>query len=239
MGIGITILFMGMGLFRIDFLDTLELKLYNVMMGLRGDPGSSSEIVIVDIDDDSIEKIGRWPWPRNFLADGIKKINSGGPRVIGLNLILSEPEESTGLKTVKDLEDLFTTTFSDKAGEKGAIYLKALRNTMEKLDNDKKLVEAMKESGKIVLPVYFKESAVTGEETKKADDFLAGYSIQNVRIPADAQYYQANEITLPIPSFIESSIGIGHINFGNDVDGIARRERLIYECRGLFSHHIH
>ena len=153
MGIAITLFFLGIGLLRMDFLDILELKLYNVMVGLRGDPGSQSDIVIVDIDDDSIEKIGRWPWPRYILADGIKKINSGDPKVIGLNLILSEPEESTGLKTVKELEALFTATFSDKAGEKGAAYLQALRSTMEKLDNDKKLAEAIKESGKVVLPV--------------------------------------------------------------------------------------
>ena len=234
MGIGITILFLGIGLLRMDFLDILELKLYNIMVGLRSDPGSQSDIVIVDIDDDSIEKIGRWPWPRYILADGIKKINSGGPKVIGLNLILSEPEESTGLKTVKELQALFTTTFSDKAGEKGVVYLQALKNTMEKLDNDKKLSEAIKESGKVVLPVFFRESMAGGGGTKKADDFLTGYSIQKIRSPADARYYQADEIILPIPSFIEASIGIGHINFGNDIDGIARRERLVYEYRGLF-----
>ncbi|MDP2862146.1 MAG: CHASE2 domain-containing protein, partial [Desulfobacterales bacterium] len=227
MGIGITILFLGIGLLRIDFLDTLELKLYNVLVGLRGDPGSQSDIVIVDIDDDSIEKIGRWPWPRYILAEGIKKINSGDPKVIGLNLILSEPEESTGLKTVKELEALFTAIFSDKSGEKRAAYLQALQNTMEKLDNDKKLAEAIKESGKVVLPVFFRESITAGGETKKADAHLTGYSIQNIRSPADAVYYRADEMILPIPSFIEASIGIGHINFGNDMDGIARRERLV------------
>jgi len=77
MGIGITILFLGIGLLRMDFLDILELKLYNIMVGLRSDPGSQSDIVIVDIDDDSIEKIGRWPWPRYILADGIKKNQFG------------------------------------------------------------------------------------------------------------------------------------------------------------------
>jgi serine/threonine-protein kinase len=234
MGIGITVLFLGIGLVRMDFLDTLDLKLYNIMIELRGDPGSQSDIIIVDIDDDSIEKIGRWPWPRHILADGIKKINSGDPKVIGLNLILSEPEESTGLKTVKELEALFTATFSDKTGEKGVSYLQALQNTMDRLDNDKKLAEAIRESGKVVLPVFFRDSVAGSGEIKKADDFLTAYSIQNIRSPAGAQYYQANEIILPLPSFIEASIGIGHINFGNDIDGIARRERLVYEYRRLF-----
>jgi serine/threonine-protein kinase len=233
-GIGITLLFLGIGYFRMDFLDTLELKLYDVMMGLRGDPASPSEIVIVDIDDDSIEKLGRWPWPRYLLADGIRKINSGAPRVIGLNLILSEQEESSGLKAIRELEEIFKSTFPGKIGGGSAEYLQAIHKTIENLDNDKKLADAIRESGKVVLPVFFKESLSAGGEVEKADSSLAEYSIQSIRSPKDARYYQSDEIILPIPPFIQSSIGIGHINFGNDPDGIARRERLIYGYRGSF-----
>ena len=93
-GIGITVLFMGIWLFRMDFLDTLELKFYDLMMQLRGEPRISNEIVLVDIDNDSIEKLGRWPWPRSLLAKGINKINAANPKVMGLNIILSEPEVS-------------------------------------------------------------------------------------------------------------------------------------------------
>ncbi len=96
-GIGITILFMGIWLFRMDFLDTLELKFYDLMMQLRAESRISNEIILIDIDDDSIEKLGRWPWPRSLLAKGITKISAAGAKVIGLNIILSEPEVSDGL----------------------------------------------------------------------------------------------------------------------------------------------
>ncbi|MBU1052691.1 MAG: CHASE2 domain-containing protein [Proteobacteria bacterium] len=234
MGIGITILFLCISLFRTDFLDTLEYKLYDAMMGLRADPESSSNIVIVDIDDDSIEKIGRWPWSRDIIANGIKKINLGNPKVTGLNLILSEPEESTGLKTVEKLEDKFTAIFSKDTGKTYSNYLNVLHETREKLDNDKKLAQAISESANIVLPFYFKESAVTGNDTKEADDILYEYSIQKIKSPSGALHYRADKIILPLPSFLKASAGIGHLNFGNDMDGIARRERLVYECRGLY-----
>ncbi|MBA3036913.1 MAG: CHASE2 domain-containing protein [Desulfobacterium sp.] len=234
MGISITVFFLCISLFRTDFLDILEYKLYDAMMGFRAEPESSSVIAIVDIDDDSIEKIGRWPWSRNILANAIEKINSGNPKVIGLNLILSEPEESTGLKTVNDLEELFTSTFSKTGGEKYYTFLNVLHETREKLDNDKKLAQAIRESGKTVLPIYFKEAAATSDETKETDDILYDYSIQKIISPAGVQYYRADEIILPMPTFLKASTGIGHINFGNDVDGIARRERLIYEYHGLY-----
>ncbi|OQY11447.1 MAG: hypothetical protein B6I30_06710, partial [Desulfobacteraceae bacterium 4572_187] len=138
-GLGITILFFGLFFLRIDFLDTLELKSYDLMMNFRGDPGVSNEVVIVDIDDDSIEKLGRWPWPRSLLAKIINKINAGGPRVIGLNIILSEPEESNGLKELTNLKELFSRNILDKSGETGYEYLQAINDAETRLDNDRKL----------------------------------------------------------------------------------------------------
>ena len=63
LGLGIMIFFLGLWFIRLSFIDTLELKYYDVMMNFRADPVSESDIVMVDIDEDSIEKLGRWPWP--------------------------------------------------------------------------------------------------------------------------------------------------------------------------------
>ena len=117
LGLCITVIFLLLGLLRMDFLDTMELKFYDLMMGLRSDVQSSSDVVIVDIDDDSIEKLGRWPWPRSLLAQGLDKISAGKPRVVGLNFILSEPEESAGLKVLRDLDALFSKTVLDQRSE--------------------------------------------------------------------------------------------------------------------------
>lgn len=117
-GLGITILFLGLGLFRVEFIDTLEFKLYDVMINLRSSPESPSDIVLVDIDDDSIEKIGRWPWPRSLMAEGISKISAGKPKVIGFSLILSEPQESAGLKEIIGLENLFSKTLLNQCWDR-------------------------------------------------------------------------------------------------------------------------
>ena len=107
LGVGLTLIFLWFGLVRVSFLDTLDLKFYDIMMNLRGNPGAESAIIMVDIDDDSIEKLGRWPWPRSTIAEGIRKINEGKPKVIGLNFVFSEKEESAGLK---ELRQLYETT---------------------------------------------------------------------------------------------------------------------------------
>ncbi|MCK4729419.1 MAG: CHASE2 domain-containing protein, partial [Desulfobacterales bacterium] len=192
LGLGITLLFLGLGFFRMEFLDTLELKFYDVMMSLRGDPEGPSDLVLVDIDDESIEKLGHWPRPRSLMAKGIGKLNAAGSRVIGLNLILSEPQDKTGLRELKDLEELFVETVLDHAGDKGPMFLRAMSDAQARLDNDKKFAEALQKSGKVVLPVFFKEQALGGKGTIETDEALIDQSIQSISYPKGLQCPQAN-----------------------------------------------
>ena len=53
-------------------------------------PESSDDIVIVAIDDRSLEAIGRWPWRRALHAELLHQISHGSPRCIGLDLLLDD-----------------------------------------------------------------------------------------------------------------------------------------------------
>ena len=52
----------------------------------------SGEIVIVAIDEKSLQAVGRWPWRRALHAELLRRIAADGPRCIGLNLLLTEPD---------------------------------------------------------------------------------------------------------------------------------------------------
>lgn len=237
LGLGVTILFLGLVFVRFTLFDYLELKLYDLRMGFRGDDARSTEVVLVDIDDDSIEKLGRWPWPRAVIARGIRKITSGGAKAIGLNFIYSEPEESSGLREIEKLERLFGETIRPAVPERGEQFLQAVEAARLRLDNDAKLARALGESARVVLPVYFKESraAQMAEAAQAADELLVEQSVRHVNRSPQGDYTpRSNEITLPIEEFLRAASGVGHINLAYDMDGVARRERLLYEYRGLF-----
>ncbi len=51
-----------------------------------------ADIVIVAIDEASVEAIGRWPWPRAVHSTLLNQLAQAQPRAIGLDLILSEPD---------------------------------------------------------------------------------------------------------------------------------------------------
>lgn len=67
--------------------------LQDALMFLQARPADRSEVVIVAIDDKSIAALGRWPWRRSFHAQLIDRIGKDGPRAIGMDLLLIEPDQ--------------------------------------------------------------------------------------------------------------------------------------------------
>ncbi len=58
-------------------------------------PAAPSPVVVVDIDDASLSRIGQWPWPRRRLAELIDHLTTSGARVVALDLLLAEPDRSS------------------------------------------------------------------------------------------------------------------------------------------------
>ncbi len=52
----------------------------------------SPEVLIVAIDERSLEALGRWPWRRAVHAALLERLSSAGVRAIGLNLLLSDAD---------------------------------------------------------------------------------------------------------------------------------------------------
>ena len=50
-----------------------------------------SRIVIIGIDDRSIEQIGQWPWSREVMADVVDTLTDGGAAAIGIDVLFDTP----------------------------------------------------------------------------------------------------------------------------------------------------
>lgn len=50
-----------------------------------------ADIVIVDIDEASLQAIGPWPWPRAVVAELVQRIDNQGPRLQAWDVFLPEP----------------------------------------------------------------------------------------------------------------------------------------------------
>lgn len=73
------------------FAPSLSAASANILFRLRGELGTPDDVVIVAIDDRSLQRFGRWPWSRSVMADALDKISVARPRAVGLDIVYAEP----------------------------------------------------------------------------------------------------------------------------------------------------
>ncbi len=61
---------------------------------------SNNSIIVIDIDDESLQKIGQWPWPRNVVSKLVEKTKLSA--VTAFDIVFAEPDR-TGSKELKKL----------------------------------------------------------------------------------------------------------------------------------------
>ncbi len=47
---------------------------------------------VVDVDEESLSRIGQWPWPRSVLGDLTRKLNAAGASVVAFDMLFAEPD---------------------------------------------------------------------------------------------------------------------------------------------------
>src|SRR5215213_6603440 len=65
----------------------------NMLFRFRGGLPSPDDIVILAIDDASLQRVGNWPWPRSVMASVLDRITDAHPRAVGLDVIYSEASD--------------------------------------------------------------------------------------------------------------------------------------------------
>ena len=221
------------------FLSEIELKTYDLRMKLFATGIESDRIAIVAIDEESIRKLGRWPWPRDRIAGVIGKLQSAGARVIGLNILFSEPEESTGLRAVKVIKDGFAGLGLDKTKVGKGFYNKLLSMERE-LDNDAKLESSIRGAKNLVLPFAMNVSSGApggGGVGGEVPAFVKASALSALVPPGgDTIFFPpvASSALYPTERLGKAGATLGHLNKfpGKFPDGIDRWEALVIEFKG-------
>jgi adenylate cyclase len=98
---------------------------------------SESTVAIVDVDDESLKAIGRWPWPRSLLAKLVDQLKQHGAVVVATDMMFSEPDENVVGSILTDLnaKKLITPELSSALAavspdfEQDGIFARSLQNT--------------------------------------------------------------------------------------------------------------
>ncbi|MEA1935104.1 MAG: CHASE2 domain-containing protein [Thermodesulfobacteriota bacterium] len=94
-------------------LTTLDNRLIDLLFDWRGSLPVTDNVVIVDIDDESLAKIGQWPWPRDTVAKLVSTIHANGAVVIGFDIVFPEPDRTSPKNFISELAQLIGSELSD------------------------------------------------------------------------------------------------------------------------------
>ena len=102
------------GIFKYSFLKQLENWTYDTRLNFTRLDTLDDRVVIVDIDENSLAEVGRWPWGRDQLAIIVDNLfDTYQVKVVGFDIVFAEKDESSGLEIFEQLAD---TTLKDNAG---------------------------------------------------------------------------------------------------------------------------
>lgn len=208
-----------------DFTDAIEMKTFDFRAKIAAPEDRDPDIELVVISDEDLSELGRFPWPRDILAQGIHHLSLAGARVIALNVLFPEPEESAGLKTIKNLKQSFESLGLAQEGP-GLSFYEKISEAVDALDNDAKLYEAMKEAGNVVLPVYF--DTLSSGRDMKIPEFIPRHAFKKIQ-GSDEEWAVSSLVWLSkvkplLPAFAEGAAAIGHLNLFPDSDGAIRNQ---------------
>ncbi len=200
-------------------------------------PNATDKIAIIAIDDQSIEKIGRWPWPRNVLANMIEKLAAVKAKVIGLQIFLTEPQTDPGLEYIEKLQQyLNAAKFPKKAAKQVKTMRQFLRQAEKDLNADGKLARTIPKVKNILMPMFFTLGEALGNPDAALPDFVRRNRLKNINQQATMGDgpFTANNVRYPLAVFGRRTAGIGHLNFIPDADGGIRTEPLLLEYYGEY-----
>lgn len=165
-----------------------------------------SPVIIVAIDEESLNRIGQWPWPRTILASLVDRLREAGAITVGLDIILAEPDRSS----LGNLWDLY----------KDLPQADMVRDALTSLpDPDATLAASL-----LQLPSVG-AFALSAEGSHDAPKHLAGFAVQG----DDPQQFvfDAPNVIDTIEIYDQSFKGLGFVNFIPDPDLIVRRVPLL------------
>ena len=174
--------------FYMNLADGLEAKLYDVRAKMRAKGKAGDKVVLVTIDDKSVEELGRWPWPRNYMAEMVDQLTEAGAETIGVAVGMTQPELNPGLNKIQDLAKSFEAEAVANAAKPSTRVVAAktqefadiLKKSAAELDNDEKLAGSIAFSGKVVLPMYFTPGQGIGKSNKPIPEEVEKNFIANL-----------------------------------------------------------
>lgn len=195
------------------FLTRLEYVIYDQRLSImpKAEKPADNKIVIVDLDERSLQAEGQFPWNRIKVGQLTEKLRDYGVLVVGFDITFPEPD--------RNIRDLLAPIDLDKLDSS---FTSTLEEIEPIIDSDQYFARVMQSGIDVVLAINFNPQST------------AAYNDLPPSI-VDISEEQAERITVQdmrgftgnINILQEAALGNGSMNQAPDMDGIVRRVPLV------------
>ncbi len=243
---------LGNVLFDFDVLQPMEHKVYDSMNRLR-QRQAGTEIIILAIDEQSIQQLGSWPWPRSYIAEMISLLSHYDTHTLGISLLYPTRELNTGLQEIEHLKKILNKK-TTKSGRKTATKVNSiLTEAAKRLNHDARLISAVRSARNVILPLRFTIGDPGDDSSQKLSAWLKINSLELNSVPEgrnlmngrpdgfrgilNNRRMEASRVIEPYLDLSTKAGALGHINLIGDTDGTVRNLPLFitYQDRNFVS----
>ncbi len=207
---------------RLPLISYLENFSYDARITFTMPNTRSDDVVIADIDEKSLEALGRWPWSRNILAQLVDTLfDYYEINVMSFDMVFAEKDDSSGLRL---LQELAKGELKDNQA-----FLHSYKKYQNQLMFDEQFASSL-QNRNTVLGFFFENGIAVNAIPHSAGEFdqelVAQFNIPHAR------GYVGNLDVLK-----ESALSSGYFdNASLDEDGVFRKVPVLQEYQGqLFS----
>ncbi len=204
------------GTLRITALDRVESWVYDAWLKQTAQRGVDDRITILDIDEKSLQEIGRWPWGRDKMVLLLDRLfDQYQVAAVGFDVVFAEPDTSSGLDSLTRLAQ------HELAGNRD--FVSAVARLKPQLDYDGRFAKALAERP-VTLGYYFIPAGMGAIRTGALPQpELPEQAFGRYRLDAlDPTGFGAN-----LPQFQQAAQAAGFFNMTADDDGTARRMSMV------------
>ena len=116
--VGVAVYALVTGLRMTRWFEVVELKAFDHLVRRYADPAKAdSSLVLLAIDESSLEAFGRWPWPRDRYGYVVRYLKRAGAKAVVFDVMFFEPDDNA---------EEFDQSFADDVKAAGNVFLPML-----------------------------------------------------------------------------------------------------------------
>jgi len=193
-------------------LEELRLRAFDLFQVIQPRVATQRPVVIVDIDEESLRKLGQFPWPRTRIADLVTRLTRLGAAAIAFDVVFAEPDRLSPALAADAFRDIDEET----------------RNKLRALpSNDQVMAEAVKQS-RVILGETGLPELVPQSNAQRPPVGVAA-------LGGDPKRFLINfpGLLRNVPLLDNAAAGRGLFSIRPERDGIVRRVPMVMQAQGL------